>query len=302
MQQEPSIFEVKNLQDGMLQRARRYAARGRTLRIPYLQQTNANVSRPMAGIADIQIVGEGSSIPVAEPAFGQRLITVYKYAAISQFGDETLADDFTGDLQPAVTAAVGGQLLNRINEDVTFDGTGTAMSLAAFNSNNTAVLYVIRQTGGTITTQDIFAMYASHTWGPESVWFCSRRTVEPLFGLVLTTGSTVTPLVTFLPDLRGQPIMRLLGTPVIVTDLLPTKGSTGDLCLGNPEFYAVAMRQDLTVDSSIHYAFANDLTTYRFIGRAGGIPIPTGYYSYKSTVVGTSGTQIDPHSPFVVLQ
>jgi len=40
------------------------------------------------------------------------------------------------------------------------------------------------------------------------------------------------------------------------------------------------------------------VTTYRFVARAGGIPIPTSTFAYK---VDGSGNKVDEHSPFVVL-
>ena len=48
----------------------------------------------------------------------------------------------------------------------------------------------------------------------------------------------------------------------------------GDLALINPAHYAVGMRQSLTVESSIHYRFRNDITAYRFFARAGPAPDP----------------------------
>ncbi len=67
---------------------------------------------------------------------------------------------------------------------------------------------------------------------------------------------------------------------MIVTDLLPTLGTEGDVALVNGDFYAMGLRQALTVESSIHYKFVNDITTYRFVARAGGIPLPTSTYAY----------------------
>lgn len=301
LQQVPEIFHYDIQQIGLLQSARRYTVNGRTLRIPIALQTGVANTRPNAGIANISIVGEASTKPTAEPAFGQQLLTVYKYAAISQFGDETLADDFTGDLQPVVTSLVGGQILNRINEDITISGTNTSMPMGALNTANPSLLTVTRQTANTVTTQDVFKMYSRHTHGPQSFWLCSRRVVEALFALVLPAGSTGTSILSFLPDLRGVPQMRILGIPVFVTDLLQVSlGTQGDFNLVNPEFYALAMRRELTIESSIHAAFSQDVTTYRMLARAGGIAIPDGTYAYASSGT-SSGVKVDPHSPFTQL-
>lgn len=295
--QVPEIFSVSNQQPGLFQYARRYNVPGRSLRIPYLVQDEgtSTLNRPMAGkIANVTIVGEGSTKPTREPTFGQRLLTMYKYAAITQFGDELLADDFTGELPGEVTTAVGGQIINKLNEDITIDGTGSSEPTGALNAANTALIAVNRATASTFSAADAFAMYERHTHGPNSVWMISRRVLAKLFQLQQTNNT----MVTWLANLRDKPQMLLLGLPVIVTDLLPTLGTKGDVALVNGDFYAMGLRQALTVESSIHVAFVQDVTTYRFVARGGGIPLPTSTYAYK---VDGSGNKVDPHSPFVVL-
>jgi len=295
--QVPEIFSTSNIQPGLFQYARRYNVPGRSLRIPYLIQDEGTtvLNRPMAGkIANVTIVGEGETKPSREPSFGQRVLTMYKYAAITEFGDELLGDDFTGELPSEVTSAVGGQVVNKINEDITIDGTGSSQPLGAFNTNNGALIKVPRATASTFTAADAFKMYESHTHGPNSVWMISRKVLAQLFAMQ-TTNNT---MVTFLPNLRDKAPATLLGLPVIVSDLLPALGTEGDVALVNGDFYAMGLRQALTVESSIHYKFVNDITTYRFVARAGGIPLPTSTYAYK---VDGSGNKVNPHSPFVVL-
>lgn len=299
--QVQSIFSLANVQQGLLQRARAFTVPGRTLRIPYLIQSDTNAStvlnRPMAGqIAQVAIVGEGSTKPVATPQFGQRLLSVLKYAAYTQVSDEMLADDFTGELPQEFINAVGQQALNSLNEDMTITGTdstgvttpaGALLAGAAYN------IAVSRASGGLIGTTDLFKMYSEHTHGPNSVWLASRRTVQQLYALSLTSSS----LVTFLRDLNGLPSMMILGYPVVLTDILNTVGTTGDIALVNPDFYAFALRQALTVEMSRDFAFTSDVTTYRFVVRGGGIPINDGKYAYK--YAGSAG--VDEHSPFVYL-
>lgn len=297
MTQVPEIFSTSNTQSGLFQVARRYNVPGRSLRIPYLIQDEGTttLNRPMAGkIANVTIVGEGSTKPSREPSFGQRVLTMYKYAAVTEFGDELLGDDFTGELPSEVTQAVGGQIINKINEDITIDGSGTSAPLGAFNTNNASIIKVARATATDFTAADAFKMYERHTHGPNSCWMISRRVLAKLFAMQ-TTNNT---MVTFLPNLREKAPLQLLGLPVVVTDLLPTLGTEGDVVLVNGDFYAMGLRQALTVESSIHYKFVEDITTYRFVARAGGIPLPTSTYAYK---IDGSGNKVDEHSPFVVL-
>jgi HK97 family phage major capsid protein len=155
-------------------------------------------------------------------------------------------------------------------------------------------LKVPRASATDFTAVDAFKMYERHTHGPNSVWMISRRVLAKLFAMQ-TTNNT---MVSFLPNLRDNAPATLLGLPVIVSDLLPTLGTEADVCLVNGDFYAMGLRQALTVESSIHFAFSSDVTTYRFVARAGGIPIPTSTFAYK---VDGSGNKVDAHSPFVVL-
>jgi HK97 family phage major capsid protein len=295
--QEPDIFSVSNTQVGLFQFAKKYNVPGRTLRIPYLIQDEgtSTLNRPMAGkIANVTIVGEGDLKPSREPSFGQRLLTMYKYAAITEFGDEILADDFTGELPSEVTTAVGGQIVNKMNEDITIDGTGSSQPLGALNASNGALIVVPRANANAFGAADAFEMYTKHTHGPNSVWMVSRNVMPQLFALQ-TTNNT---MVTWISNLRDKPQMLLLGLPVVVTDLLPSLGTQGDVALVNGDFYAMGLRQALTVESSIHFKFTNDITTYRFVARGGGIPLPTSTYAYK---VDGAGAKVNPHSPFVVL-
>ena len=298
LEQVAEIFRVANVQESVLKYARMFTASGRTLRIPYMKQTLTGASGvtvlPLAGgFADVSIIGEGSTTPTKEPAFAQRLLTVYKWGAYAEIGDETIADDLTGELSPTVTAAITEQMLNAMGERMT-NGSGTSEPLGWLHANNAALLNVTRQTGGTITTRDVFQMYSRHLMGPKSYWSCSRRVMEAIFQLALGT----TTLVTFIPNLRDNPAgFTLLGLPIRVNDLQPSLGTQNDFALINPDFYAAAIRKAVTMDTSIHFKFPQDLTSYRFLGRAGGIPIPDGQYAYQAT----GGMLKDPYSPFVAL-
>lgn len=304
LEQVNDVFSVQGMQPGVAQIARRYPVSGRTLRIPALIQDSvkanadgsgsSSVTRPMASIAAVDIIGEGDEKPERQPRFTQRLLTIYKLAAYTEMGDETVADDFTGKMVPVTIEAIGGAIMDRVNEYTTTDGTGTAMPLGALNAANGALLVVNRQTSQSITTTDIFSMFAAHTFGNgQSAWFINRTALPALFALTLGNNT----LITFLPSLNGTPQMMLLGLPVYMGDLNAILGVQGDLALINGGFYAMAIRQALTVESSIHYKFRNDLTAYRFVTRFGGIPIPTDTYAYKAP----GGVKQAEHSPFVVL-
>jgi HK97 family phage major capsid protein len=289
---------VDVVQPGILSIARRYPVAGRTLRIPQAVQTNAtSLTRPLSGISAVAIIGEGSSITEATPAFEQKLLTVYKYAAYTEMSMEMLADDFTGQLSPEVQRLVGGDLLNSMNDHMTISGSGSSQPLGALHTSaNAALIKVVRAGASAIAVADVFGMYAKFTMtgGAGNMrWYVNRTALPQLLALQLTSGS----LVTFLPSLNGAPVMSLLGIPVEVCDMMAVLGTESDLALVNGAFYAAAIRQELTVESSIHFKFQTGVTAFRFIGRAGGIPLPSSTFAYKAA----ASTKIAPHSPFVVL-
>jgi len=294
LEQEQSIFVVDNTIPGLLQRARLYSMRGRTKRIPYAVQTTETITRPLSGISAVQIIGEGSLKDTREPTFDEAILTAYKYAAIAQVSDEELEDDMTGDLEPTLTKLVGGEIMNQLNFHITISGTGSSMPTGALYTSQGALLKVTRATQNHIEAADVFNMYAKHTHGPNSFWIISRSALAELFAMELSAGSTVT----FLRDLVADPNKAsLLGYPIVVSDFMNALGSEGDIGLINPDHYAAALRKQLTVESSIHVAFTYDITTWRFLARGGGIPIPTAPYAYRSA----ASANVDEHSPFVVL-
>lgn len=300
LEQEQSIFMIDNAIPGLLQRARMYSMRGRTKRIPYAVQTNEEITRPLSGISATGIIGEGSTKDTREPTFGQRLITAYKYAAVAQIADEEYEDDMTGDLEPALVQLVGGELMNQFNYDITINGSNSSAPFGALHtsathaSGNTPLKKITRTTQNRIKFADALNMYVAHTHGPNSFWLVGRGAFAELPQFELSTGSGTVFQQQMATDPRNG---RLLGYPIVITDFLNALGSESDFALINPDHYACALRKQLTVESSIHYAFVNDITTWRFLTRGAGAPIPDAPYAYRSA----SSTNIDEHSPFVTL-
>jgi len=293
--QTPDIFVGANIvQPGLFERAPRYACPGRSVRIPYLIQTDAtNDTRPLSGIAATAIEAEGGEKDEREPSIGQRVVTAYKWAAYTEVADELLEDDYTGQLTSVLQRAVGGDLLNSINLSITSGGTGSSQPLGALHTNNGALITINRTTSMNITTDDVLAMLAKSTMGPRTFWLAHVSTMPEILGLQLASGSQVT----FLQNLNGAPSAMLLGYPIVWTHLVSKLGVAGDLALIDPDHYATVMRREVTMESSIHYKFRNDITAYRFFARAGGLPIPTSEYSFAAA----GGTATYEFSPFVRL-
>jgi len=59
---------------------------------------------------------------------------------------------------------------------------------------------------------------------------------------------------------------------VIWSEKNPALGTTGDVMLCDFSYYWIYERGGLAIDTSMHYAFVNDLTTWRFVYRTDGQP------------------------------
>ena len=282
------------VQNGLFERAPRYPCPGRSVRIPYLIQDAVGDTRLLSGIAATAIEAEGGEKNEHEPSIGQRIVTAYKWAAYTEVGDELLEDDYTGQLATVLQRAVGGDILNSINLSVTIGGSGSSQPLGALHASNGALITHNRETSMNITVDDVLKMLAKGTNGPRAFWLAHQSTMSEILGLQLTSGSQVT----FLQNLNGTPAASLMGLPIVWTHLTSVLGVAGDLALIDPDHYATVARREITMESSIHYKFRNDVTAYRFFARAGGLPIPTSKYSFTGN--GTN-TKTYEFSPFVRL-
>ena len=267
------------VQNGLFERAPRYPCPGRTVRIPYLKQDVVTDTRPLSSISATGIVDETTEKPEHEPKIGQRIVTAYKWAAYTEAGDETLEDDYTGQWTSILRQAVGGDLANSINKSVTIGGDGTGEPLGALHANNGALYTVNRQTSQNIVVADVLAMLSRSTMGPGTFWIANPSTIPEILGMELSSGSHVT----YLQNLGSAPSAMLLGFPLVWSHLMSQLGVAGDLALIDPAHYATVARREITMESSIHYKFRDDVTAYRFFVRAGGLQIPTSTYSFEST-------------------
>jgi HK97 family phage major capsid protein len=69
----------------------------------------------------------------------------------------------------------------------------------------------------------------------------------------------------------GPVPMTLFGKPILFTEKTPTLGTKGDVMLVDFSQYAIGLRQEVIVDSSLSPGWTQDKTSYRVIVRVDGI-------------------------------
>jgi len=116
---------------------------------------------------------------------------------------------------------------------------------------------------------DIMArMYPDSLYGPNTIWIMSPAVFAQLVQLVAT-------VITWIPASGGAAVRTpatIFGMPLVVTEKVPTLGTTGDIGLYDLSYYLIGDRQDLRVDTSMHTRFTTDETAWRFVERVDGQP------------------------------
>jgi HK97 family phage major capsid protein len=212
---------------------------------------------------------EGGTKTETEPAFKQIELVAHKLAGYTQASDELLADEATGlesVLQMLFAEAIG------FREDYAFlRGNGVGQPLGILNSG--ALIASARDTANEVSYGDIATMWSRlHPASVSSaVWLVDQTALLEFLTMEDTAGNNV-----FMPQESGGARQSVMGTvfgrPLIVTEKLPTLGTQGDVLLADMAYYLIGDRQQTTIASSIHYAFVDDLTTWRFVHRVDGQP------------------------------
>lgn len=212
---------------------------------------------------------EGAAKTETEPEFGQMELIAHKLAGHTQASDELLADSAIG-LDALLSDLFRGAIVMR--EDFAFlRGTGVGMPLGILNSP--VLLTQARNAADTVAFVDIANMlgqFLPSSYG-NAVWVVSLLALPQLLQMQDGAGNNV-----FIPNATGGVVQTipgtLLGRPVIVSEKVPNLGSTGDVLLADFSYYIIGDRQATTIQASEHYAFINDLTTWRFVHRVDGQP------------------------------
>lgn len=262
--------------------------RSSQLLIPTLDQTGVATDRSnLYGGVKLTWTGEAVEKTETQPAFKQVSLVAHKLAAYTQVSDELLGDSFLS-METLLTRLFSEATMNE-HDWAFIMGNGVGMPLGIAWPTCGATLEVARAAPGAIGIADIFGMLAAFT-GQSPIWLAHQSTMPQILALAGPAGN---PSYVWISNAREGAPMTLFGYPIFFTENCPTLGQRGDLILADFSKYVVGLRQDVTIDASIHYAFINDITTWRAVSRIGGRPWLSAPLLLRDGV-----TEV---SPFVVL-
>jgi len=253
---------------------------------PRLDQTISpdGSSAFLAGVK-LYWTAEAGNLSQTSLKFDQIDLKVNKLGGYVQASEEAMRD------APALSSMLIRQfgLAKAWFEDYNFlQGNGVGKPLGILNAP--ATYGQSRDTANQFKIADAVNMIARLPASSKSraVWIMNQS-VEPQVMQLATSGN----FVTFLPNLQGMPVMRLLGREIYFTEKLPELGTAGDVMLVDRQAYYIADRGTMQVSSSDAPGFLTDVMTIKMTVRVDGQP------ALNDKITLASGTyQV---SPFVKL-
>ena len=260
--------------------------RRRAIRIPVLDQTGTTAGQPhwWGGILAkwTEELGEKEE---TEPTFRQVQLVAHKLVCYTEAGDELLAD--AGISLAAFLGSAFRSVVRWYEEYAYLRGTGAGQPLGVIGAPVTLV--EPRSAAGSFDITDIINMVEQFQ-GRSPVWIASRQCLS---NLMLLNGPTGNASYIFMPSARDAMPHNLFGYPLFFSEACPAPGTEGDLGLYDWKYYVAGDRDAITVDSSKHFRFQNDITAWRAVRRVAGMPWMSAPITYQD-----GSTQV---SPFVVL-
>lgn len=237
------------------------------LRMPKLAQVSSGASLDHFGGVSFSWLDETDTKTKTKPTFESLALNAHKLAGYTAISDELLMDS------PINLANYLTNLLGRAwmwtTDSVFINGNGAGKPMGVIN--DPAINLVARQTANTVGLTDINNMYAalpSH-FDAGAVWFADKATLALLLNLRDLNEALLIRESGFAVKDGVVPVMK--GHPVILSDgKTPTTGNQGDVILGNWREYFIGNRQSVSIRSSEHILFLEDMTAIRVTGRVDG--------------------------------
>jgi HK97 family phage major capsid protein len=264
-------------------------------RVPFpCIDSTSHASSVFGGITGTWIE-ESGTLGESEAKFGRVVLQAAKLAASCDVPNELLQDSivsFAALIEQMMPEAIAWY------EDVGFlTGNGVGQPLGVLNSP--ALVTVTKETGqvaDSIVWENLVKMYAQMLPGSlgRAVWVANINCFPELATMSLSVGTGGGAI--WLNNGVNGPPAQILGRPLILTEKVPTIGGAGsgkDISFIDFGYYLIGDRMQMRAESSPHFHFSTDQTTFRIIERVDG----RGWLMSALTPANSSTTL----SPFVTL-
>jgi HK97 family phage major capsid protein len=226
-------------------------------------------SSAFLGGMEMQWMGEGATVPIAEPKFRKLELVAHKMSGKVPVSNELLADNAVG-LEALLVRLFGSAVA--FAEDYAFlRGDGVGKPLGVLNADAT-IQTATALTAAAPTVAELSAMYkrlipASRA---TAVWVVNSLLTDSL--MAINSDSSNANALTYLPNLQGRIEPRLFGLPVLESEKMPSTFADGGLMLADFQQYVIGSRQHIEIAMSEHVNFDTDETVWRVTARVEGQP------------------------------
>lgn len=207
-------------------------------------------------------VSEAGNLPESDPQFETVTIGAHKAAFLTQVSSELLADsafNVASFLAEVGADAIGDGVTSAI---IAGDGSGKPTGLIGEAAKVTSAAV------DSITADELIDLQHSIVSGyrGQAVWLMNDATLAAVRKLKDADGQYL-----WAPGLTmGRPD-SLLGRPVYTDPNVPVMAASATpVAFGDPNGYLARYAGGIRVEQSEHFAFANDLVTWRFLVRVDG--------------------------------
>jgi HK97 family phage major capsid protein len=241
-----------------------------TLMIPYLDVTTAQAAgtSPFFGGVLFNWTEEAQSRTETEPQFKMLELKAHELSGYAVSSNVLLQDAAFG-LEKFLMVLFSNAIA--WYEDFAFiQGNGVGKPLGILNSN--AGVSQTRATANKVQFADVANMIGKLLPASLStaVWIIHPFVLPQIVQLADSSGRIV-----WVPNIGGaqDPIPgTLFGKPVLVSEKVPTLGSTGDTILTDPQLYVIGDRMSIEIAASEHVNFLKNQMTWRVVERIDGQP------------------------------
>lgn len=266
--------------------------KGRELDFPVLNQqaTPSSGSTKFFGGVVGTWTEEGQSKTETEPAFKMGKLVAHELSGYTQASNALMADSAVA-LEQLLVRLFGGA--KAWFEDMAFlRGNGVGQPLGILNSP--ALIGVTRGTDAHFTMADVGSMLSRlvpSSW-KKAVWLMHPTVIPDLLDLRNTGNYPMWNLA-----ISGPLAMTLAGLPIVFTEKVGTLASDYSVVLADFSYYVIGDKNDFSVDASEHYAFINNITTWRFTERVDGQPwLPGPIYLQNASTTVSAFVALEDHT------
>lgn len=221
--------------------------------------------------------GEGDLKTDSKPTFERLSFEAKKRIGLIYMTDELISDSIINIVNYVTGLYVRGfmyDMENLVMSNTAAQGALGVPCLGIINDPAVVANGIARTTSGAIKYADLCNLDGQLDENfRDLVWMTRKKTMAALRN---ERDDQNRPIVQVDYDgFMGQKTVTpsMLGYPVYMSRNLPALGAQGDIVLGDLGMYMLAMRQDLTIDTSPHVRFVYDEQTIRFVARYDGMPV-----------------------------